>query len=632
MLKIVTPLLIALHLAVVGSSTLAAQPKSEGDRPNFVIFLTDDLGWGDLACYGHPRIQTPNLDAFAKEGLRLTQCYSACSVCSPSRSSILTGRTPYRNGVFRWIPSGSDIHLRSSEITIATLLQQRGYNTCHVGKWHLNGHFNSDQQPQPNDHGYQHWLATQNNAAPNHLNPTNFVRNGKELGKLEGPSSHIAVEEAINWLKDRPEPSTPFFLTVWTHEPHMPIESTSEFMKPYADLADEGLRQHHGNITQLDAAFGKLMAALKEMNHVDNTFVVFTSDNGPEGNGTSGRTRGSTGGLRGRKRHSYEGGIRVPGIVRWPNHVKPGTESTEPVIGSDLFTTICEVVNIPVPADRTIDGASMLPLFAGEAIERGQPLYWRNHLAPEQQRVAIRVGDWKIIGSDDLTHFELYNLLDDPQETTDRSAAESQRFEAMKAQLIAHDAAVLKEGPSWWKNETPKGGKAKPISAGKDKTGLFEVIKGGTATKTEAGIQLQATGECLALQKLEDTITTQATIRFSYRSTEPNTKIRNAALAFGSEPTNADTVKVGTAIGLGDHVAFQGDWGQVGSLAKVAGKFKPQELLQGRVTIDLATHTLVTTIQGTEFKAALPADLKEIRYLGYYTKGTTTEFSLLEVE
>src|SRR5690606_27014404 len=127
-----------------------------------------------------------------------------------------------------------------------------------------------------------------------------------------------------------------------------------------------------------------------------------------------GRTRGSTGGLRGRKRHSYEGGIRVPGIVRWPAHIKPATTSEEPVIGSDVFTSICDVLHIPLPTDRTIDGASMLPLFAGQQIERVQPLYWRNHLAPDKQKVALRVGDWKILGSNDLTTFELYNLRDDP--------------------------------------------------------------------------------------------------------------------------------------------------------------------------------------------------------------------------
>ncbi len=439
---------------MLASPCLPAITSGE-DRPNVILFLTDDQGWGDLGCYGHQRIKSPNLDRFATEGLRLTQCYSACSVCSPSRSAILTGRTPYRNGVWRWIPAGSPYHLRTSEITIAEILKQRGYDTCHAGKWHLNGLFNSDQQPQPNDHGYDHWLATQNNAAPNHINPVNFVRNGKPAGPLQGPSSMLCVQEASRWLESRKDSGSPFFLTLWTHEPHLPIESAAEYMEPYADIRDEGIRQHHGNITQLDAAFGTLMQTVDALGYRDNTIVFFTSDNGPEGNGKKGRTRGSTGGLRGRKRHSHEGGIRVPGIIRWPGHVQAGSESDTPVIGSDIFTTICDIVGAPLPADRTIDGASLLPLFAGQTIDRQQPLYWRNHLASEDTRVVLRVGDWKIIGSDDLSKFQLYNIRDDWQEKNDLVATHPQQLAEMRKQLIAHDAAVLNEGPDWWKDENP---------------------------------------------------------------------------------------------------------------------------------------------------------------------------------
>jgi arylsulfatase A len=439
---------------------------AESTPPNFVVFLADDLGWGDLACYGHPRIQTPNLDKFATQGMRLTQCYSACSVCSPSRSAILTGRTPYRNGVWRWIPAGSQVHLRTSEITIAELLKERGYATCHVGKWHLNGLFNSSDQPQPNDHGYDHWFGTQNNAAPNHKDPNNFVRNGQPAGKLEGFSAQLVAQEAISWLQTREKKESPFFLTVWTHEPHEPIESAPEFMTPYQDIGDEGVRQHHGNVTQMDQAFGMVVQALDELKLAENTFVIFTSDNGPEGTGLTGRQRGSTGGLRGRKRHSHEGGIRVPGIVRWPGRVEPGAVSSEPVIGSDIFTTICEIAGIPLPSDRPIDGASMLPVFDGKPIARCEPLYWRNHLAPELYKVALRIGDWKIVGSDDLNQFELYNLREDENETADLAEIHPEKFAEMKTALIAQDAEVLAEGPDWWKDEPP----AKKTAAKKKKS------------------------------------------------------------------------------------------------------------------------------------------------------------------
>jgi arylsulfatase A len=440
----------------------AAEPQ-----PNVIIFLTDDQGWGDLGCYGHPRIKTPHFDKFAGEGIRFTQCYSACSVCSPSRSAILTGRTPYRNGVWRWIPDGSQYHLRRSEIALPSILKKNGYDTCHVGKWHLNGLFNSKEQPQPHDHGYDHWLATQNNAAPNHLNPTNFVRNGEPAGVLAGPSSAVCVQEAISWLKSRKDKSKPFFLTVWTHEPHMPIETADEYLKLYSDIEDLDLRQHHGNVTQVDAAFGKLMSAIDAMGFRDNTFVMYTADNGPEGDGDKGRTRGSTGGLRGRKRHSHEGGIRVPGIVRWPGKITAATTSDTPIIGTDIFATICEISHSPLPKDRILDSASILPAFRQEPILRPQPLYWRNHLAPENSRVAMRVGEWKIVGAEDLSSFELYNLKEDWQESKDLAAKYPAKFEELKTQLVAHDASVLKDGPEWWKDEVEKKPKSKPKAKAK---------------------------------------------------------------------------------------------------------------------------------------------------------------------
>ena len=624
-------LLLCLSIAALICRAGIADDLS-GSRPNFIVFLTDDQGWGDLGCYSHPIIESPNLDRFAGEGLRLMQCYSACSVCSPSRSSILTGRTPYRNGVWRWIPSGHQVHLRTSEITISSLLQERGYHTCHTGKWHLNGHFNDDRHPQPDDHGYDHWFATQNNAAPNHLNPVNFVRNREPVGALQGESAVLAVQEAINWLRGLGDSPEPFFLTVWTHEPHQPIESAPRFMEPYVDIEDEGIRQHHGNITQMDHAFGLLMDAVDELELRDNTLVIFTSDNGPEGQGDTGRTRGSTGGLRGRKRHTHEGGIRVPGIIRWPGHIEPGTVSDEPVIGSDIFPTICEIMDIPLPDDRTIDGSSMLNLFDGQPIHRVQPLYWRNHLAPEEYRVALRVGDWKIIGSDELTSFELYNITGDWQETTDLSEAHPERFQEMKARLIEHDRQVLEEGPDWWKDEPPRRPRRSArLDPGTDETGDFDVVKGGTVTAAGEGYHLQSAGECLALRELDAPITDQATLRLRYQSTQLDSNTRNALLCLGSAPTNAATIKIGTAIGMGQHVVFDGGWGNVGSRASQADSFEPLDEFELVVRIDLKRHQLTATIGDVELSASLPADLDELNYVGYYVKGTASNFTEVEI-
>jgi arylsulfatase A len=225
-------------------------------------------------------------------------------------------------------------------------------------------------------------------------------------------------------------------------------------MKPYENISDEGIRQHHGNITQIDHAFGNLMKALDELGLTDNTFVFFTSDNGPEGNGVKGRTRGSTGGLRERKRSSHEGGIRVPGIARWPGKIPAGKENQTPVIGSDLFSTILEIMDIPLPDDRTIDGVNIMPLFSGLPITRKIPLYWRNHLARTEIHVALRDGDWKILGNAQLETFELYNIAEDWQEKEEVSTKFPDKLKSMKKTLLSVHRQVEEEGPQdWWKNE-----------------------------------------------------------------------------------------------------------------------------------------------------------------------------------
>lgn len=453
------------RLAVAALSAFAfsvADPALAAERPNVVIFLVDDQGWWDLGVQGHELIHSPNLDAFAEEGMRFTQAYAACGVCSPSRAAILTGRTPYRNGVWRWLPEGHPTHLRTSEIVLPKLLQEAGYATCHSGKWHLNGHFNSPEQPQPDDHGFDHWFGTQNNAYPSHRNPENFVRNGEPVGPLEGFSAPLVVAEAVEWLRTVPE-EQPFFLSLWTHEPHLPIESDPVFMELYADLEPEGRRQYYGNITQLDHAFGMLMDALDELGRAGETFVFFTSDNGPEGGPLPDpaealddprRTWGETGGLRGRKRDSHEGGVRVPGIARWPGRIPAGTVSDEPVIGTDLFATVLDMAGLPLPVDRTLDGVSLLPAFAGEPLERPVPLFWKTHIAPADSHAAMRIGDWKLVADITHTRFQLYDIVRDPEETRDLAADEPERLAEMVERFHRLWAEIEAEGPrEWWEDE-----------------------------------------------------------------------------------------------------------------------------------------------------------------------------------
>lgn len=442
--------------------------SAEPTRPNLLVVLCDDLGYGDLACYGHPRIRSPHIDRFAEEGLKLTSCYAAAANCSPARTGLMTGRTPYRVGVHNWIPMLSPMHVRASEITVATLLRNAGYDTCHAGKWHLNGWFNLPGQPQPGDHGFGHWFSTQNNALPNHRHPYNFVRNGIPVGPTKKYAAHVVVDEAIDWLDDGRDPSKPFFLFVCFHEPHEPIATAERYRELYPS-DDPSLSAHHGNVTQMDDAFGRLMATLDETGLRDNTFVLFTSDNGPAITGR--HPHGSSGPLRWKKGHLYDGGIRVPGIIRWPGRTRPGEVSDEPVSGVDLLPTLCAIARIDPPGDRRLDGASFLPVLTGQGVQRTQPLYWQFNYAPSEPKVAIRDGDWKLLcgldfppyrpGADiteqnmrliksaEPTGFALYNLTEDIGETTDRSAAEPDRVAAMTKTLVALYHEVREESPQW---------------------------------------------------------------------------------------------------------------------------------------------------------------------------------------
>jgi len=427
-----------------------ANPDHSG-KPNIVIFLADDMGWGDSGTFGHPLIQTPNLDKLAAQGVKFTQCYSAAGVCSPSRSAILTGRTPYRNGVWRHLSGIHDAHLRTSEITYPERLKEIGYETCHVGKWHLDSkqQFNTPDHPSPTDHGYDHWMTTHNNADPSHKDPNNFILNGEAVGETKGYSAPLVAAEAARWLEDIHNPKKPFALSVWVHEPHSPIATDPKFSGLYDGHENA---TYMGNITQLDHALGQVMDALERSGAADNTFLFFTSDNGPVA-----RFGGTTGGLRGGKRSSHEGGIRVPGVARWPGHIEPGSICTTPVIGTDIFATVLDMVDLPLPKDRTIDGVSMLPALKGKPAPRPVPLFWRTHVSQVDDRVALRIGDWKIVGNDELTKFQLFEIETDWKEETDLAADKPAKTAEMKQALLKVWQQIEQEGPKeWWLNERQK--------------------------------------------------------------------------------------------------------------------------------------------------------------------------------
>jgi len=445
--------LIWLLLASAGRTANAAEPPAApppnvaAPRPNIIVLLCDDLGYGDISCFAHPKIQTPHLDQLASEGMKLTHCYSAAPVCSSSRAGLMTGRNHNRLGIPDWISANSNVFLRPSEVTIAHRLKQAGYRTCHVGKWHLNSRVDGSE-PTPGDAGFDHWLYTQNNAAPSHVNPVNFIRNGQRAGPLKGPSSHVVVDEATQWLDEKRD--QPFFLNVWFHESHEPVAATEEFLALYPDEKNRDRRHYFADVTQMDAAVGKLMKYLDDHKLRDKTFVIFSSDNGPETLNRypgSNRSYGSPGPLRGMKLHMTEAGYRVPGIVRWPGHTKPGTVSVEPVCSVDLLPTACALAGIDPPRDRALDGANLLPMFEGQPIERPHPLYWQyDHATSRPWHVALRDGPWKLLANPRMTKFALYHLADDLGEKQDLAAEHPDRVQSMAAIMKKLHAEIAAEG------------------------------------------------------------------------------------------------------------------------------------------------------------------------------------------
>ena len=473
-------LLLAVLLTAVAPAAVFAQAKDR--KPNVVVILCDDLGYGDLGCYGHPAIKTPNLDKLAQQGTRFTQCYAAAPVCSPSRAGLMTGRIPSRTGVYSWIDAGNPMHLPQSEVTLAALLRRVGYRTAHVGKWHLNGLFNNAKQPQPGDHGFDHWLSTQNNAGPSHDRPKNFVRNGTPVGPTDDFSCQVVADEAVAWLKKRRDPPDPFFLFVCFHEPHEPVASPPDLVAEYLKVAkNEDQAQYFANVANVDRAVGKLLAALEAMGEADNTIVFFTSDNGPEPLNRyprANRSYGSVGPLRGWKLWLYEGGIRVPGILRWPGHAPAGKTCDEPLWSLDLLPTLARVAGAQLPAGRAIDGADFRPALAGKAIDRKTPLFWHYYRASGEPRAALRDGDWVVLAAAGplppgaggplkagdmaqiknakLTAFELYNLRDDLSQSMNLADREPERLRAMSDRLRRLYADVLTEGPTWKVPESKK--------------------------------------------------------------------------------------------------------------------------------------------------------------------------------
>lgn len=432
------------------------------ERPNVVILLSDDLGYRDIGCYDGP-VQTPTLDQLAAKGTRFSDFYSGCAVCSPSRATLLTGRHHIRTGVYSWIHDPSqESHLLLREITLAEVLKNAGYSTAHVGKWHLGLPTNNREKPTPDQHGFDYWFATWNNASPSHKNPTNFIRNGEPVGPLQGYSCQLVVDEAIQWLDKHRDVQKPFFLNVWFHEPHAPIAAPDEIVKDYGMVKDRAAI-YSATIANTDKAVARLLNKVEQVAPSENTLIIYASDNGSYRDDR-------TGNLRGRKGVNWEGGIRVPGIFYWPGTITAGRVEKTPAGVVDVLPTVCGLLGIAKPKDRHLDGSDLAPLLTGkpDAFERHQPLFW--HLQKSRPIVALREGKFSLVADPDYelsthnmfheewipkikaggyTNFRLYDLENDPGQDHDLSADHPEVLKRLQKTLLEINASIMADGHDW---------------------------------------------------------------------------------------------------------------------------------------------------------------------------------------
>jgi len=421
------------------------------NRPNIILTMCDDLGYGDVGFNGNDIIRTPHLDAMAKDGARFERFYAGAPVCSPTRGTCLTGRHYFRYGVTH----ANKGCLPAEEINLAQLLKAQGYATGHFGKWHLGpltktitegnrgGPAGAAYFAPPWERGFD--VCFSNEAKVPTWDPMITPAEGENrwgipgalwntfywdesgervMDNLAGDDSRVIMDRVIPFIEDAARQDQPFFAVVWFHTPHTPVVAGPEYRATYEGYSEDE-QHYYGCVTAMDEQVGRLNQALDDLGIRDSTMHWFCSDNGPEGwDGQTGRDRGSTGGRRGRKRSLFNGGIAVPSLLDWPDHIPPGQQYDMPCSTLDYFPTIVETLGLNLPDDRPLDGISLVDLFAGEMQERTRPIPYRFLESYDAMfgspTIAMIDNRYKYLTnlSSNRSEDMCFDLLADPYETT----------------------------------------------------------------------------------------------------------------------------------------------------------------------------------------------------------------------
>jgi arylsulfatase A-like enzyme len=418
-----------------------AATSIQAAKPNIIVILVDDLGYGDLSSYGAPDLKSPAIDSLMAAGIRFDSFYANCPVCSPTRAALLSGTYPDLvgvPGVIRTIPHNNWGWLAPHAVLLPKPLKAAGYHTAIVGKWHLG----LESPNRPNERGFDHFKGFLCDMIDDYYkhrrHGINYFRENEKEIDPPGHATDLFTEWAIDYLDDRKGKKEPFFLYLSYNAPHTPIQPPADWLAK-VKARENGITDQRAKlvalIEHLDDGIGQVIAALKKNGQDKNTLIIFSSDNGGQLN-----VGARCGNHRGGKQDMYEGGLKVPTCAVWPGHIKPGTRSNLRGLSMDIYPTACEAAGAKVP--EYVEGVSLLPAMLGrpQAIKRNMIFVRREggRLYQGQDYHAFRRGDWKLVHNNPHEPLQLYNLKNDPLETTDLAKSNPQMYNQLKAALRLH--------------------------------------------------------------------------------------------------------------------------------------------------------------------------------------------------